>query len=268
MKRIAIYNHYQGCGKTYIATLLANWLEKEKKENVVLQVFDINATQDICEVVERESEGSGYYIMDFLWDDRIPKAFRYLLKKGMVDSIIIPIQINVWIRARALFTFAFLDSGTTYENLETKRPQYFCLWNCVPGGLVYDKNQKYYESEKAMVRTGHKVCSTRLPYIPSEECDGIANRRIDPILEEIKERVDDPTNSRWSTSWIEELEHFDELSLNRKSWLFDKMVENGLHDGTFTIPAPIDPDTGKPIELPPDPSDEEAYDAYWKKAGD
>lgn len=269
MKRIAIYNHYKGCGKTFIANLLANWLEKEKKANVVFQIFDINAEPDICDVVKRDSEGEGYYIMDFLWDDRVPKAFRYLLKKGLVDCVIIPIQIDApWTRVRLLFTSVFLKDDGTYESLETKRPQFFCLWNRVPGTLLYDKDYKFFNAEKALVSNGFMVCSSRVREMPSMDTEELIKRRFGNCFREVIDRIDNPYKPEWQSSWVEDLENFSDLPLERKNKVFEKMVDNGLHDGCFTFPAPIDPKTGKPIELPPDPADEEAYDAFWKKAGD
>lgn len=267
MKRIAIYNHYEGCGKSLIASLLAYWLENEKKADVILQVFDINAGPDVCEVVERESEGNGYYIMDFLWDDRIPSAFRHLLKKGLVDCVIMPVIIDVIQSCvRTPFTYAFLTSGRTYEDVHTKRPNIFCLWNRVPNGLLYDEKREYLDRESFLIKGGGlQVCSTRLKELPSLDFAFLLQRGYGKTFEEVKERIDCPDDSKWRRSWIEELGMMEGLPFERKEWLFNKLIENGLHDGSFTIPEPIDPKTGKPYELPPDPSDEEAYERFWNK---
>ena len=267
MKRIAIYNHYEGCGKSLIASLLAYWLENEKKANVILQVFDINAGPDVCDVVERESEGDGYYVMDFLWDDRIPIAFRHLLKKGLVDYVIMPVIIDVIQSCvRTPFTYSFLTSGRTYEVYQTKRPNIFCLWNRVPNKILYDENSEYLNRESFLVKgSGLQVCSTRLMELPSLDFASLLQSGYCKAFDEVKERIDLPNNPKWRKSWIEELDIIKELPPERRLWLYDKLVENGLLDETFTIPLHIDPKTGKPIVLPPDPSDEEAYEAFWNK---
>lgn len=229
MKRIAIYTHYEGCGKSLIAGLLAYWLEKEKNACTILQRFDVNAGPDVCEVVERDYEGEGYYIMDFLWDDRIPSAFRYLLKKGLVDTVIMPLLIDpIQFGVRIPFTKAFLIDDQTYENEKTKRPQIFCLWNRVPGTLLYDKNQDYLKREKALEENGISVCSSRLTNLPYTDYDRYVQGICNKTFEEVKDRIDDPDNPGWKRSWIMDLLDFEHQTIERQNWLLDKMIENGL----------------------------------------
>lgn len=265
MKRIAIYNGNSGFGNTLVASLLSYWLEHEKKANVVFQTFDTDAGEDISEVVERESEGQGYYIMDFIGETRVPRAFTNFVRKGLIDNVIAPFTLERPSGAGALFTYAYLNNSNLYRDPDSKKPYLFGLWNRIEFSVLYDKQHRYLEHETVLNNFGLKVFSSRLRELPSLDFDEVIKRGFCMGFEEVKEWIDSPEDFKWQISWIKELENIKDLPWERQNWLLDKMFENGLHDGTFYLPAPIDPATGKPIVLPPDPSDEEAYEAFWNK---
>lgn len=68
----------------------------------------------------------------------------------------------------------------------------------------------------------------------------------------------------------QEYSRFDSLSIERKLELCQMLVDHGFMDRKkleeFSFELPIDESTGAPLlELPPDPADDDAYEAFWKK---
>lgn len=94
--------------------------------------------------------------------------------------------------------------------------------------------------------------------------DAPSARELFPdLVSEITSQEDDLDSDFWM-----EYAKFDSLSTERKLALCLKLAEHGWMERdaieSFTIPAPKDED-GNPIELAPDPADEEAYDSFWNR---
>lgn len=83
------------------------------------------------------------------------------------------------------------------------------------------------------------------------------------LLDDLNEQEEILDRAFW-----EKYAHFDECSPEEQKEMIRKLVQHGFfrydEANDFEIEPPVD-ENGKQVELPPDPTDEDAYMAFWTR---
>ena len=178
----------------------------KEKEDVVIKTHQDRLM--LLDKIRKESQGDGYYIMDFPGRLKTSDAMYNLAYAGLIDTIIFPIDSDEASQARAMYTYHILNHPQFLKYSGKEHQDAMFLWNRETRTERRGKRDYYSVAEEKFKDIGIPVCDNRIRellsfrrdasvfgFIKSTVCFPIINiKRSAPwlidVFEEVKERID------------------------------------------------------------------------------